>query len=249
MSFSPFATSTGLITVFGALTLLGGCRTTATTDLTPVQYVGGEIVVEGTNYKPPFSTESTNVLMQAPRTETFAVGDTVVLNVLNVDSVSGSFPVDSDGTVDLPFIGPLLVLGKTAGDVRKEVKAQYERDYLNDPIITLGRESAILGQFVIDGWVAKPGIYDMMDGITLQQAVAKVGGITDFGNSKRVLLVRQVGTERVTMLYDLMEIRGNGSPDPIIFPGDIVFVDENAARRTWRDVIQTSPLIALFSRL
>lgn len=248
MRFLQFTAYLRSILAFGSMALLIGCQSTATSKVEPVQVMNGEIVVAGSNYKPPFATESTNVLTQSPRTETFAVGDMVVLDVLEVDAISGSFPVDADGTVDLPFIGPYAVLGKTTGEVRREVKARYERDYLNDPVIILGREKAILGQFVIDGWVVTPGIYDMESGLTLQQAIAKVGGVKEFGNSKRVLLARQVGLEKITMLYDLMDIRSNESPDPIILPGDIVFVDENVSRRTWRDIIQTSPLIALFAR-
>jgi protein involved in polysaccharide export with SLBB domain len=61
-------------------------------------------------------------------------GDRLSVNVLGQDQLSGEFPVDANGTVNLPSIGPVLASGRSVTDVQGELVGRYSAT-VSDPQI------------------------------------------------------------------------------------------------------------------
>jgi polysaccharide export outer membrane protein len=61
-------------------------------------------------------------------------GDRLSVNVLGQDQLSGEFPVDANGTVNLPSIGPVLASGRSVTDVQSELVGRYSAT-VSDPQI------------------------------------------------------------------------------------------------------------------
>jgi polysaccharide export outer membrane protein len=59
---------------------------------------------------------------------------------------------------------------------------------------------------------------------------------------------RQINGQRNAAALDLTSIRDGVDPDPIIYANDIVVVDGKEISPTWMAVLQTVPLISLFTR-
>jgi protein involved in polysaccharide export with SLBB domain len=63
-------------------------------------------------------------------------GDRLSLNVLGHDQLSGEFPVEADGTVNLPSIGAVPATGRTVTDIQNELISRYSTT-VSDPQILL----------------------------------------------------------------------------------------------------------------
>ena len=82
--------------------------------------------------------------------------------------------------------------------------------------------------------------------ITLIQAVAMAKGTTEDANPRRVAVFRTIGGTRQAAAFDLTAIRRGESPDPQIYPGDIVVVDGSAIKAFQKQIFQTVPLLSIF---
>jgi polysaccharide biosynthesis/export protein len=79
--------------------------------------------------------------------------------------------------------------------------------------------------------------------MTLVRSVASAKGLTETASAEHVVVFRTVGTQRYAALYNLRAIREGVYADPVIYPNDVLVIGESAARRTFRDVIQSAPLL------
>jgi polysaccharide export outer membrane protein len=81
----------------------------------------------------------------------------------------------------------------------------------------------------VDGAVKTPGRIDQLASrpITLLQAIAKAGGMTDRANLKQVQILRRLdgGTQKVAVI-NLKQVRKGKVADPTLLDGDIIVVPE-----------------------
>jgi polysaccharide export outer membrane protein len=91
--------------------------------------------------------------------------------------------------------------------------------------------------FVADGQLAKPGKYELRGEVTLTQAVAIAGGFTESAKHSNVLLFRRVSDqwlEAKVINVKKMQKSGNLAEDPVLHPGDMLFVPKNALSKFQR---------------
>jgi polysaccharide export outer membrane protein len=145
-------------------------------------------------------------------------GDRVRLRIWREPDLSGDFPVDEEGIVVFPLLGPLLVTAESPASLKVRLAASYQ-EYLRNPSI----EVLPMRRVNILGSVRAPGLYPVDATMTLDDAVALAGGTTPQGDLDKVDLLR--GGERIqgrlsqrTMIADLA-----------IRSGDQLFVPE----RSW----------------
>jgi len=111
--------------------------------------------------------------------------------------------VDRQGRVSLPEAGPLLVAGKTLGDVQlavqRALRTQY-RDVSADVSVSRLRTVRV---YVV-GEVAEPGAYDISSLSTPLNAVFAAGGITARGSMRRLKHYRGKQLIQEVDAYDLL---------------------------------------------
>lgn len=112
-------------------------------------------------------------------------GDIIRLWVWREKDYSGEFPVDARGTVVLPVLGGMSVLGHTAEQLTDTLREAY-RKYLNNPSI----EVTVLRRVAVQGEVMKPGLYPADATISIAELITLAGGVTPNGNPKRITLLR-----------------------------------------------------------
>jgi polysaccharide export outer membrane protein len=138
-------------------------------------------------------------------------------------------PVQPDGFVTLRGIPDVKVAGQTVPELTQTLKQAYAK-ILNDPMISIVMKDFEKPYFVADGQVSKPGKYDLHGQTTLSQAVAMAGGFLESSKHSQVLLFRRVDdqwTEAKIFNLKEMEKKGNMSEDPVLHPGDMLFVPKN----------------------
>jgi polysaccharide biosynthesis/export protein len=161
---------------------------------------------------------------------TLRPGDVFDLNFelspeLNQQNVS----VQPDGFVTLREIGDIHVSGETVPELIATLRTSYSK-ILNNPLISITLKDFEKPYFIADGQVGHPGKYELRGDTTLTEAIAMAGGFQDTAKHSQVLLFRRVSDQWVSaQIFDVkkMENTRNLSEDPLLHPGDMVFVPKN----------------------
>lgn len=139
------------------------------------------------------------------------------------------FLVNKSGEIDLPQVGKIRVLGMTKQEVKEAVEAKYAAQY-RDPKV----EIAILNLTVsVQGEVASPGVYPLVrERTTLVEVLSAAGGISEFGKSRVVKVVRGVGQRKAPeiLIFDLRQLDAIKTEDLYLRNKDIVYVEPRDIR-------------------
>jgi len=131
------------------------------------------------------------------------------------------YSVNDSGYIKLPIIGDVLVADKTLPEATKYIQ-ELADEYLDDAFITVQFVSfkvTFLGEF------DQPGtIVFFQDKLNVYEAIERAGGITDYGNRSKVLVVRQTAEGRKTFYINLQDRNILASEDFFLLPNDMVYV-------------------------
>jgi polysaccharide biosynthesis/export protein len=87
------------------------------------------------------------------------------------------------------------------------------------------------GQVLVEGWVEKPGAYNVTPGLTVSGAVVAAGGLLYPADDTTVKVIRsERGGKRSLVTADLGKIKSGKSPDVSLQGGDIVEVTAVTSR-------------------
>jgi polysaccharide export outer membrane protein len=142
------------------------------------------------------------------------------------------YQVESDGTIALPVIGRVSVVGLSRLETSKKLDELYRKDVLKNPII----EVKVLNlKVTLMGEVRKPGNYSLLnDETTLMEMLGEAGGLTEKGNEKNIKILRGGGLKSKQIIeIDLSDVAVLSNPSTILQSQDIVYVEQN--RRSIRN--------------
>lgn len=156
-----------------------------------------------------------------------AIGDTVNVRVFGQDNLSTRAKVRPDGMIAVPIVGDVRFQGRHPNDVAAELEAQLKA-YDVTPHVTITIEESSPFTITVVGEVSRPSTVVVEPNAGVLQALAAVGGFTDYADRDRIFVLRkQEGGKllRVRFTYaDLSrgELRAVGF---VLAPGDVVVVD------------------------
>ncbi|KHN58127.1 capsular biosynthesis protein [Dickeya fangzhongdai] len=139
-------------------------------------------------------------------------GDAVNILVYGEPEMTMTFMLDKSGAINFPYIGQLVLKGKTPGQVGEELAHRLRGDYLQNPMVTVS--IAEFRKFYITGEVEKPNGYAYEPGLTVEKALALAGGFTDRADRKDV----SVRLSNSNQLIENVDVRR------AVHPGDTVIV-------------------------
>jgi len=142
-------------------------------------------------------------------------GDKIRVAVFGEPQLSGDYQIATDGSVALPLVGSLGILGKTPSEVASAYEQLLGRDYLRFPRVSV--EVIQYRPFFIVGQVRMPGQYSYLAGLTVWNAIAMSQGLTPRGRDTYVF-IRKYG-EMKEQKYRLVG-------DLRVWPGDTIRVAE-----------------------
>jgi protein involved in polysaccharide export with SLBB domain len=140
--------------------------------------------------------------------------------------------VDREGRVSLPEAGPILVSGRTLGDVQQEVQRVLRTEFRDvSADVSLQRLRTV--RVYVVGDVSSPGAYDVSSLSTPLNALFAAGGVTQQGSLRRLQHYRGKQLIEEVDAYDLLlhGIRGDlarlENGDSLLVPplGSVVKVD------------------------
>ena len=191
----------------------------------------------------------------APRVATLESGyriepmDTVTVKVFRLPDLSGDYQVDLTGQISMPLIGEVRAVDLTTAQLDDVLTKKFGEKYLENPDISVGIKDSARRNITVDGAVKNAGAFPAVGETSLMQAIAPAGGVTEDANARRIAVFRTIDGKRQAAAFDLVSIRRGEMPDPKIYPGDIVVVDGNSVKGTWRQIMSSIPLLAIFGPL
>ena len=206
---------------------------------------GGNIPYDVANFRPP-DPASDQVLGEDYRILPL---DEIKVSVFNVPDLTRQYSVDLTGSIGLPLIGNVRAAGKTTDELAQDLKVQLGKKYLNNPDITVAVVESKKSSLTVEGAVNRPGVFPVLGSTNLLQAVALAQGTDGSANPRRVAIFRQIDGQQMAAAFDLTSIRRGEADNPALYAGDIVVVDGSSIKSARRDILQTLPIIGLFTRV
>jgi len=138
--------------------------------------------------------------------------------------------VRPDVRISTPLVEDVPALGKNPEQLGRDLEKALSK-YIRDPVVTV-----IVSNFVgpsteqvrIIGEAAKPQAVSYRQNMTVLDVMIVVGGLTDFADGNRAVLVRgsEQGKQYRVRLSDLVR-RGDISANVDVRPGDVIIIPQS----------------------
>lgn len=155
----------------------------------------------------------------------FRIGDSLTVQlsgVPNEDQYTQTMKVDESGSISLPYIGTVRVLGSTTVMVKERIEALYKMGrFYTTPNVTVTAQQARF--VVVSGDVRSPQRIFHSKDLTVMGAIATCGGFSDYANKRAIKLSR--GSE--IMVINALEVLKDPSKDVPLMPDDRIQVERS----------------------
>lgn len=157
------------------------------------------------------------------------IEDVIEISVLQPEQLVTTVTVAPDGSINFPYIGMVEVKGLTLTMIQDKVQRRLSDGYMKYPAVSVSLKESKSRKFFVYGEVMKPGTYPIEDNITVLRAISMAGGLTKFGSSSKVKILRQKDDSGAyeTIKVNIKAIMsGEAIQDTFLQPGDMVVVSE-----------------------
>ena len=128
-------------------------------------------------------------VLQAQEIYILGAGDKISIKVFGQEDLSIESFLGNSGSVNYPFLGDVKVAGLTIKEVELFITEGLKGDYLINPNVYV--QVIEYRPFYIHGEVKKPGGYPYHPSMTINQAVALAGGLTDRADKNKISLYKE----------------------------------------------------------
>lgn len=152
-------------------------------------------------------------------------------NTVNTTSHMAYFLVDKNGNIEFPIFGTINTSGKTCKQLAAELQKRFiEGEYIQDAVVNV---KVMSFKVTVLGDVKNPGTQTFQgERLTLLEALGKAGDLNNTAHRHNVLVVREIGENRVTYEVDLRDPKKVfDSPAYYLQQNDIVYVEPNKSVR------------------
>jgi polysaccharide biosynthesis/export protein len=157
-------------------------------------------------------------------------GDSFELDFAMTPDFNQTVSVQPDGYITLKAAGSVYVEGQTLPELTETLKTAYA-NVLHEPVIAISLKDFEKPYFIASGQVVKPGKYDLRSDLTVTEAVAIAGGLSDKAKHSQVVLFHPVpGGGFQAKLINVKKLLATRdlSEDVQLQPGDLLYVPQSA---------------------
>jgi polysaccharide export outer membrane protein len=146
-------------------------------------------------------------------------GDSLTVSLQGVPDPSvNQVQIDDQGSISLPFIGPIVAAGLNTGELSQKVRETYiARKIYNSVDVSV---SVTERYIYVGGEVVRPGRIIWTPDLTVSKAIQSAGGFTLYAKETRVSLTRDQNTYPI----DVKLAQRSPAQDPRLVPGDSIQV-------------------------
>lgn len=215
---------------------LGGCAQTSADSAAAKPAYGDAVADQPTNALASATADGPDYRI--------AARDIIDVTVFQVPDLTKQVQVSDDGHVTLPLIGKIALLNKTTQEAETIIADKLRKTYMRSPQVSVFVRQ--YGQRVtVSGEVKNPRVMPLDGKVTLTQAVAGAGGVSDLGDSKRVHIARTINRRIRDDVYNLDDIQAGKGVDPMLQGGDLVVVEQSGIKVAFKNVKDLLPFAIL----
>ena len=176
--------------------------------------------------------------------------DLLAISVFGVQELNKEVRVNSNGQISLPLIGGVMAGGRTIPELEDDLAKKYSTGYLQNPQVSVFVKEFTSQRITLEGAFNKPGIYPITGRTNLLQGIAMGGGLNDqLADPGGIVVMRNVGGKRMAAVYDLRQVRRGTVENPELYGDDIVVVEQSGSKTMFRRIIESIPVLGVFSVL
>ena len=158
-------------------------------------------------------------------------GDSIQIFVWRNPELSSGVTVRPDGKITTPLVEDVPASGKTPTQLARDMEKELSV-YVKNPVVTVmvgGFVGPYEEQIRVVGQASNPQALPYRDQMTLLDLIIAVGGLTEFADGNKSIIVRVIDGEwqqfgvRIDDLINGADISAN----TYILPGDILIVPES----------------------
>jgi polysaccharide biosynthesis/export protein len=155
----------------------------------------------------------------------FLTAQGTMMSYANQADASGSlfgYNINSEGMIFIPALGKIKVSGLNIEQASAKIQYEAEKIFLNSTV-----ECKLMSfRYAVIGEVKAPGAYLTYNTyLTVLEAIGRAGGVGDFGNRDRALVVRTSENSTKTFRVNLQDKDLLNSPAYFLLPGDVVIIE------------------------
>ena len=181
--------------------------------------------VESQTRSQPTPSTATPSAVDAP--VDYVIGPEDVLGVVfwREADISGDVTVRPDGRITLPVIGELQAAGLTPAALQTQIVTAASK-YLTDANVAVVIRTINSRRVFVTGRVTTPGAHLLKGPLTVMQAIALAGGLTEYADAKNIVVLRVTRgrTERFVFNYKDVAKGRKVEQNISLLPGDTVVV-------------------------
>lgn len=168
------------------------------------------------------------------------VGDVVQIHAIEAPELTlpAGYQVDSDGTIQVPFLGRVPVLDRTIPSIRADLTKRL-RAYFPSPQVDLRVTGFHSRHVTVVGAVARPTRLPLTDRpLTVIDAINVAGGFAQ-GSQRMAVSINRGGS---TLAVDMDSFLTQGAALPVLHDGDVVQVGSHIGLAAPKPVTQSIDL-------
>ncbi|KGK01543.1 polysaccharide biosynthesis/export family protein [Pseudoalteromonas sp. ND6B] len=128
-----------------------------------------------------FANDSQNYILGA--------GDKIEIKVFGQPGLDVTSLLGNSGDINYPFLGKVKLVGLTVAQVEQTISEGLQPDYLVNPNVYA--QVVEYRPFYIHGEVKKPGGYPYQPAMTVNQAIALAGGLTERASVDKIFIFKE----------------------------------------------------------
>lgn len=183
------------------------------------------LIACGTPQAPAGPQPSPSIEDAFPEEYRIQVGDHLGIKFFFNDTLNEEVIVRTDGRISLQLIPEVVAAGRTPSGLAELLEQQYSEELQEPEIAVIVRASA--QRIFVDGEVQKPGEFVLTGPLTVMQAIARAGGLTEGARPEEVIVIRRRNSgEPEVIAFDLEAARAGEDPSKslALVPFDVVYV-------------------------
>jgi polysaccharide export outer membrane protein len=157
----------------------------------------------------------------------YVIGTDDVLSIVfwKDKDMSADAQVRPDGRIALPLINEVKAAGLTPEQLRQKIAEESKR-FMEDASVTVVVREINSRKAFITGEINKPGTYPLTSPTTVMQLIAMAGGLREYANGKKIVIMRTVNgaPRRLPFNYNDIIDGKNLHQNIELSPGDTVVV-------------------------
>lgn len=127
--------------------------------------------------------------------------DVLDITVWKEDGLKKEVLVRPDGGISFPLIGEVQAVGKTTGEIQKEITQRLSK-FIPRPSVNVALLKTASYKVYVMGRVNKPGEFTLGRRIDVLQALSMAGGLTPFAAASDIRVIRKTNGKDVSFRFD-----------------------------------------------